>query len=546
MEVSPSTGHSRSGAEEPNAIVQLEEGARTIPNGRATQVELYEGLKARSVNCWPSVEFDLLSVNSLFKRMMPAGFYYKTFMWPQSLWMKYEVVIRKASGLGVSPDLPDPDRYEKTYAHCDLLVVGAGPSGLTAALAAGRSGARVIIADEQAMLGGRLLSSREWIDGLPAVEWVDKAVAELQQMETVQLLPRSTVFGYHDYNYLTINQRLSDHLPQSLRPASREKLWRVRAKRVLLATGALERPLVFSNNDRPGVMLASALSTYVNQYAVTPGNQAVIFTNNDSAYQTALDLANAGVEVVAVVDCRENPQGSLPEQVRESGIEIIVGSVVTDVAGGRRVKGVDVMTLDNHHHNEALNGTVRKLQCDLLAISGGWSPVIHLSSQSGAKAEWSEESAAFLPGTPVEEEVSIGSANGTWDLASCLEQATKAGIDAALESGFSSAGNIIAPRAEKQVEEPIMPLWRVPSRYPAGRGGKQFVDFQNDTGAADIMLAAREGYHSIEHVKRYTALGFGTDQGKVSNINGMAILASASAERSAIPAPPHSGPTIPR
>jgi sarcosine oxidase subunit alpha len=289
------------GAEEPNAIFQLEKGNRTIPNARGTQVELYDGLDASSVNCWPSLEFDLLSINSKFSRLMPAGFYYKTFMWPKAMWLKYEHFIRKASGLGESPRENDPDRYEHRHAHCDVLVVGGGVAGLAAALAAGRAGARVIIADEQSGFGGLSIASRAQIDGAEADQWIAAAVAELQDMPEVTLLPRSTVFGYHDYNFLTINQRLSDHLPLAERPASRERLWQVRAHQVVLATGAAERPLVFANNDRPGIMLASAASTYANRYAVKPGKHAVIFTNNDSAYQTALDLKAAEVEVVAVI-----------------------------------------------------------------------------------------------------------------------------------------------------------------------------------------------------------------------------------------------------
>jgi sarcosine oxidase subunit alpha len=509
------------GAEEPNAIFQLEKGNRTIPNARGTQVELYDGLDASSVNCWPSLEFDLLSINSKFSRLMPAGFYYKTFMWPKAMWLKYEHFIRKASGLGESPRENDPDRYEHRHAHCDVLVVGGGVAGLAAALAAGRAGARVIIADEQSGFGGLSIASRAQIDGAEADQWIAAAVAELQDMPEVTLLPRSTVFGYHDYNFLTINQRLSDHLPLAERPASRERLWQVRAHQVVLATGAAERPLVFANNDRPGIMLASAASTYANRYAVKPGKHAVIFTNNDSAYQTALDLKAAEVEVVAVIDARADSASEIANTVRSAGVEVINGSVVVDTAGRKHLRSVQVMQLAAG--GDSVSGNSRSIGCDLLAVSGGWSPVVHLNAQSGARPVWDDAAAMFRPGEPTQAQLSAGAANGRLDLAGCLQQGTDAGNQAAVACGFDAS--MTAPRAEPVESEAILPLWRPLSPYARGRGPKAFVDMQNDVGASDIALAVREGYHSVEHVKRYTAMGFGTDQGKLGNINGMAILA---------------------
>jgi sarcosine oxidase subunit alpha len=509
------------GAEEPNAIFQLEKGARTIPNARGTQVELYDGLVASSVNCWPSLDFDLLSVNSWFARLMPAGFYYKTFMWPKSMWMKYEHFIRKASGLGVAPRENDPDRYEHTHAHCDLLVVGGGVAGLCAALAAGRAGARVILADEQAEFGGLTLASRAQIDGIDAAAWIEQAVAELDSMPEVTLLPRSTVFGYHDYNFLTINQRLSDHLPLAERPPSREKLWQVRARQVVLATGAAERPLTFANNDRPGIMLASAVSTYANRYAVRAGNHAVVFTNNDSAYQTALDLKAAGGEVIAVVDARANSTSEIAETARNAGIQVINGSVVVDTGGGSRLSSVQVMQLSAD--GKSVSGARRKLACDLLAVSGGWSPVVHLNAQSGARPEWDDAAAMFRPGKTAQAQVSAGAANGTLDLAGCLREGAEAGSSTASACGFDAG--MQAASADAVDSEAILPLWNLPSPYPPGRGPKAFIDLQNDVGTADIALAVREGYHSVELVKRYTAMGFGTDQGKLGNINGMGVLA---------------------
>ena len=513
------------GVEEPNAIVQLDTGARTVPNARATEVELYEGLTALSVNCWPSPDIDFMAVAGLLSRCMPAGFYYKTFMWPKSLWMKYEHFIRKASGLGKAPEMADPDTYDKMNAHCEVLVAGGGPAGIAAALAAGGTGARVILADEQSEFGGMLLSSHDTtIDGLPAAQWVEKAVAELRAMPNVRLLPRSTVFGYHDYNYLTIAQRLTDHLPPSERKGRRERVWRVRTKQVVLATGAIERPLVFGNNDRPGVMLASAVSQFANRYGVRPGSRAVVFTNNDSAYHTALDLHHQGVPVAAVVDVRQAPSGRLPQAVKNAGIDVVDNAVVVDVRGVKRVSGVKVMSLGAD--GATLSGSVRTLGCDVLAVSGGWSPAVHLHAQSGARPKFHEAKACFVPGDSVQAEQSVGACNGSFALEACFTEGFAAGTAAAWSGGFS---NDVAPGAlavwPATAEEPLKPMWVVPSDVPIGRGPKQFVDLQNDVSASDIVLAAREGYRSIEHVKRYTALGFGTDQGKLGNINGMAILA---------------------
>ena len=515
-----------SGTEEPNALLQIETGAHALPNYRATEVELYEGLQAKSVNCWPSVNHDFGAINGLFSRFMPPGFYYKTFMWPRSFWKKYEYFIRKAAGLGVSPKDPDPDRYDKVNTHCDVLVVGSGPAGLAAALEAGRSGARVILADEQNEFGGSLLSSRELINGAPAMEWTASVMEELAPMEEVRLFPRSTVFGYYDHNFLLMLERVTDHLPPSARkrPQPRQRLWRIRAKQVVIAAGAIERPLVFPNNDRPGIMISSAVSTYLNRYSVAPGSRAVVFTNNDSAYQTALDLADAGVSVEAVVDVREEPSGPPPAQVRQRGIEIIGGHAIVDVHGKKRVKGVEIMRLDAT--GEAVEGKARKMACDLVAISGGWNPTVHLHCQSGGKAEFDEAKACFLPVESVQEERSAGSCNGSFTLKECLAEGFAAGAAAAQVAGFgdgtpSSEG----PATDDMSEEPLKTMWLVPSRAPILYEHKQFVDMQEDVSAGDIVLAAGEGYQSLELLSRYATLGFGTDQGKLGNVNGMGILA---------------------
>jgi len=513
-----------SGADEPNAILQIGRGAHTLPNCRATQVELYEGLVARSVNSWPSLRFDLLAVNGLFSRLIPAGFYYKTFMWPRSFWMKYEHFIRKASGLGVAPSEPEPDRYDKCHAHCDVLVAGGGPAGLAAALEAGRKGARVLLVEDQPEFGGRLLDSREWIGGRPAMDWVKSTVTELAAMPEVCLLPRSTVFGYYDHNFLAILQRVTDHSPPGTTALPRQRLWHVRAKQVVIATGAFERPLVFHNNDRPGVMLASAVSAYVNRYAVAPGSQAVVFTNNDGAYQTVLDLLDAGISVAAVVDARTKPTGDLPNRARQKGVEVIEAHVVVDVLGRHGVRAVEIMHLDST--GSRVEGRARRIPCDLLAVSGGWSPALDMHCQSGAKARFDERKACFVPGQSVQAERSAGSCNGSFALSHCLQEGFAAGALAAqaAECGNGQVSGT-APVAAELRENPLQPLWVVPTRFSPGRGPKQFVDLQNDSSVADIAMAVRENYRSIEHIKRYTLLGFGTDQGKLGNVNGIGILA---------------------
>jgi len=515
------------GAEEPNALVQLERGAHTTPNVRATQVELYSGLVAHSVNCWPSVEFDVAGVNSLLARIIPAGFYYKTFMWPRRGWLFYERFIRRAAGFGVSPRQPDPDRYDKRYEHCDVLVAGGGPSGLCAALAAGRAGARVILADEQNELGGGLLSARRRVDGRPAMQWVQAAVEELSAMGHVRLLPRTTVAGYYDHNFLTLLERVTDHLPLGERAANRtlprQRFWGVRAAQAVLATGAIERPLVFCNNDRPGVMLASAVSAYLNRYGARPGSRAVVFTNNDSAYQTALDLADAGVAVACVVDSRAEPAGELPRRVRARRIEVLAGHAVVNVRGARRVRGAEVMRVDEAGH--IVGVTMRPVPCDLVAVSGGWNPAVHLHAQSGGRARFDAGRATFVPGKPVSAERSAGACRGSFELAACLQEGFEAGEQAARAAGFQPPRARKRPAAEEPAAQPLEPLWVVPARQPVERRPKQFIDLQNDVSTADVALAVREGYENVEHCKRYTLIGFGTDQGKLGNINGAACLA---------------------
>lgn len=510
------------GVEEPNALVQLFEGARSVPNVRMTEVELVQGLRARSVHAKPGIALGGGAVRGWLARLIPAGFYYKTFMASQTAWHFFEKHIRAASGLGVSPTERDPDRYEKRFAHCDVLVVGAGIAGLMAALTAARSGARVMLCDEQREPGGWLLTSDEQVDGVAAAQWVASARAELATWPEAMLLTRTTAFGYHDHDLVTLLQRCSDHLTAHARGPLRERLWRVRAKQVIIASGAHERPLVFANNDLPGIMLAGAVSTYIRRYAVLPGRKAVLFTNNDAGYDAALALAAAGA-CVQVVDARAQASGARSERARRQGITVHSGQVVTAAKGGRRVRCVCVQAIDEQGR---LRGRARELGCDLVAVSGGFSPVIHLQSQAGSKPLWRDDLAAFVPGVAAQSEQSAGGCNGHASLLACADDGLAAAQRALQALGLPCL-ETSRPRLDAQETGTIRALWLVPHAQPVSRAPKQFVDLQNDVTAADIHLALREGFESIEHVKRYTAMGFGTDQGKTGNINGMGIVAQA-------------------
>ncbi len=514
------------GAEEPNAIVQVGIDPRTDPNIRATQLELVEGLTARSQNCWPSVEFDIGAVNNTLSRMFPAGFYYKTFMWPAALWMKYEYVIRHAAGLGTAPSQPDPDRYDKTNAHCDVLVVGAGPAGLAAALAAAKTGARVILAEQDPQMGGQLFSHPgETIDGKPALDWVAETLIALGKHEEVRLLSRTMAFAYYDHNYVAMIERVTDHLDEVPEHLPRHRLWKLRAKQVVLATGAIERPLVFADNDRPGIMLAGAAQTYLNRYAVQPGKTAVVFTNNDSAYGAALDLHKAGVEVAAIVDLRSAPEGPLSEQAEAAGLPILSEHAIIATRGAKRIREVAVAQLDAKGHSVVGEGD--GIPCDLVLNAGGWSPTVHLFSQSKGAIAWNEVQGCFVPAEPAQATHVAGACNGVFGLASCLQQGFDAGATAAAAAGFKTkAKKETAPKAADRGILPARWTWLVPGAKPVGQGGKHFVDQQNDVTAADLKLAVREGYRSIEHVKRYTTTGMGTDQGKTGNVNAIGIVAA--------------------
>ena len=513
-------GFLAAGAEEPNALVDIDRGTgRTAPNLRATQVELYEGLVARSQNRWPSLAFDVGVVNDFVPAgLFSSGFYYKTFMAPAAAWKSiYEPVIRRAAGLGVAPSAPDPDHYAQHYAFCDVLVVGAGAAGLAAALAAADAGACVILADEQAEMGGGLLDeAAATIDGVSASDWVAAALARLKGKANVTLLPRTQVFGYYAQNFLGLAERVTEHVAAPDARAPRERLWKVRAKQVVLATGAIERPLVFPDNDRPGVMLASAARTYLNRYGAKPGERAVVFTADDTGYSAALDLHGAGVKIVAIADIRRSPEGPGLALAKAAGLPIHFATSVSGVSGRARVAGVSLCAV-------SLDGSTKPgptVACDLVLMAGGWTPAVHLFSQSRGKLNFDIARQIYVPGVSAQDERSAGACNGVFDLAAALAEGHRSG---AVAAGTSS--------------ERIFAVWGAIAASGGFHGAtphtgdpqkvKAFVDFQNDVTAKDIKLAVREGMRSIEHVKRYTTTGMATDQGKTSNMNGLAIAAGA-------------------
>ena len=514
------------GVLEPNAIFQLDSGANTIPNVRGTTQEIYEGMKCTSTNGWPSLKFDFMGIfGKLLGPLMSSGFYYKTFMFPSKAWRLYEFFIRKAAGLGISPRKPDPDIYDKLNHHVDILVVGAGPAGLSAALAASTSGARVMLIDEQAEIGGSLLNIP--IGQIPKLDaWLASTKQIMRSSAKLQILNRTTVIACHDHNFLVAHERCSDHLgPASTKNLVRQRLHRIRAGHVILATGAHDRPLVYSNNDLPGCFQSTAIETYISCYGVVPGKDLVLATNNDRAYRSAIAWHKTGRQVKAVVDSRINPSGSLVQQAKTLGIKLIFGAAVYEARGKGKVDSVLIGKLQDGKSLEIK--PLCELPCDTIATSGGSSPVIHLACHTGLRPKWNADILGFIASNDSSSMSIIGAANGDALLNKALIEGQEAGISIAREQGFlfTDGSPPSLPVLEVNDEEPIMPLFLVPNLQRPARAQKQFVDFQLDVTASSIHQAVLEGFESIEHVKRYTALGFGTDQGKLGNINGMAIAA---------------------
>ena len=508
------------GVDEPNAKVQLYKGAKTEPNANATEVELVEGLIAKSQNCWPSVSFDFGAINNLFQKFFPAGFYYKTFMWPKSFWYKvYEPIIRKAAGLGVAPLKPDPDRYEHKYEYCDVLIAGSGPSGLASALAAAKNGARVILAEDKSRFGGSLLVDEVTIGNKKGKEWADEAISQLKSMPNVIVKNRSQVFGYYDHNMMVMFERTRDHIENPNKFTPRQKLWYIRAKEIVISTGSLERPLIFGNNDRPGILLSSAAKEYLKVYGVLVGRKPIIFTNNDSAYDTAIEFKKNGINPL-VVDTRTNSDSSVISEAKNLNIDIKFSHGIANTKGHLKVNSA---TIGKFNSDKSSYENLEEVSCDCICVSGNWTPTVHLSSQSGNKLKFNETIDAFIPSQSRQKESTIGSANGSFTLKQALEDGFNKGFELSNKITNKNSKST-APTSNERSYGEHDKFWCMP--LPKNKHYKRFVDFQNDVAVSDIELAVREGFRSIEHVKRYTTLGMATDQGKTSNLNGLQLVSN--------------------
>ena len=514
------------GSEEPNAIVQINGNtAYTEPNVRATEIEIYDGLEASSQNCWPNVNFDIGGINNILSPLLPAGFYYKTFMWPASFWEKYEYFIRKSAGLGKSPTKPDPDLYEHKYIHCDVLVIGGGISGIMAAKTAAENNYKTLLLDEKPHLGGTTIyQSSEFnkINNQYSSKWLENEISKLKNIKNLEIKTRTSVAAYHGYNFLLARENLTDHLPLNKKKDKiRQRLLKIRAKKVIAATGSIERPLIFNNNDRPGIILSSAIKKYSDYYGVVCGKENILFTNNDSAYETAISLFNKGIKINAIIDIREKVNSEITNHAEKIGIKIYNSYTIVDTSGYRRIKEVSIMKLSKD--GQSVTGSKIKIKCNCLGISGGWTPAVHLFTQSGGKLKFDNEDNVFIPSKYPSDQISIGSCNGEFDLNTIIKNFNQniknfLGID---KTSFED----LKINSTKEILK--RNIWLLPSDKAIGKC-KPFVDFQNDATAKDIKLALREGFRSIEHVKRYTTTGMGTDQGKLGNMHALGIISDTS------------------
>ena len=517
-----------SGSEEPNALINLGEKEKFEPNQRATTTELFDGLKATSQNHWPSLNFDIGVINNYLARFLPAGFYYKMFIHPRPFWKYiYEPFIRKSAGLGRAPSQKDNSKYEHFYAFYDLVIVGGGISGLNAAIAAAESGLKILIMEQTSQWGGRCLVDFPSINEETSSEYISRLLSKLRKFKNVTMRSRMMGAGVYDHGYLLGYERLNDHLANDEGP--RHRLWRIRAKQIVTATGAIERPLSFPGNDVPGIMLASAVRDYAVNFGIAAGNKTAVYTNNDDAYRTAIILNQVGIEVPVIIDARVNGGGELAERARALGIRVENGKAISKVFGKKRVVAVMIC---NHKNSDKDN---EKIECDSIAMSGGWSPVVHLYSHCGGKLKWDEKLALFRPDSsakPTSHDglpfvTAVGSANGFLLIQEVLKDAREGCLNVTQAAG----GKVVKKKISKEIlqerENALQAIWIAPQDADIKKRSKIWLDFQNDVKVNDVELAAREGFESVEHAKRYTTLGMATDQGKLSNINGLAILASS-------------------
>tara|TARA_Y100000590_G_scaffold429768_1_gene542664 strand:- start:614 stop:3610 length:2997 start_codon:yes stop_codon:yes gene_type:complete len=506
------------GVDEPNAKFQLNIGDKTEPNAVATEVELTAGLVAKSQNCWPSVSFDFGAINNLLHKFFPAGFYYKTFMWPKNFWYKiYEPIIRKAAGLGVAPLKPDPDRYEHKFEYCDILIAGSGPSGLSSALAAAKNGAKVILAEDKPRFGGSLINDEVTIGNKKGKDWADETIQQLKSMPNVIVKNRSQVFGYYDHNMMVMLERTRDHIENPTKYTPRQKLWYIRAKEVILSTGSIERPLVFGNNDRPGIILASAAKEYIKTFGVLVGKKPIIFTNNDTAYDLAIEFKKNGINPL-VLDIRSSSDSSVIKEAKNLNINIKFSHGVVNAKGYLKVNSAVVGKLNS---DKSAYEKLETIDCDSICVSGNWTPTVHLASQSGNKLKFSEKVNSFIPDKSRQNETTLGSAKGSYTLKETLEDGFNRGYELSNKITKQNLKTSQPTSNERSYGEHDK-FWCMP--LPKNKNYKRFVDFQNDVAVSDIELAVREGFRSIEHVKRYTTLGMATDQGKTSNLNGLQLV----------------------